>query len=111
VWLLLDPDHPAVHLGDTLALGLTESKAYYFSRGSCVNTRETVEDSFEMFDRDTNIIIAHEHFQHLLRYVSPVAYQHVMCSPYRLGAPQQWVNLTSQCRKSNMIVLSERVGS
>ena len=67
VWLLLDPDHTAVHLGGTLAHGQTESEAVYFSRESCVNTRETVQDTFEMFDRDTHTIIAHEHFQRLLR--------------------------------------------
>jgi len=62
-----------VHLGDTLAHDQTVSVAVYFSRESCVNTWKAVEDTFAMFDRDTHTIIAHEHFQHLLRNVSPVA--------------------------------------
>jgi hypothetical protein len=37
--------------------------------------------SHESFNWDTHTIIAHEHFQHLLRNVSPVAYEHVMCYP------------------------------
>ena len=73
VWLLLGPDHTAMHLGDTRAHGQTETGTVYFSRESCVNSRETVEDTFEMFDRDTHTIIAHKHFQHLLRNVSPFA--------------------------------------
>ena len=81
VWLLLDPNHTAVHLGDTLAHGQTQSEAVNFSRESCVNTGKTVEDTFEMFNRDTNTIIAHEHFQHLLRNVGPVAYEQVLCYP------------------------------
>ena len=73
VWLLLGQDHTAMHLGDTRAHGQTEPEAMYFSRESSVNTRKAVEDTFAIFDRDTHTIIAHEHFQLLLRNVSPFA--------------------------------------
>jgi hypothetical protein len=63
---------PPCHLGDTRSHDQTEPEAMYFSRESSVNTRKAVEDTFAMFDRDTHTIIAHEHFQHLLRNVSPV---------------------------------------
>src|SRR6266702_3809251 len=64
---VLGPDNTIMHLNDSLTNGQTESKAIYFPGETCVYTMKTVKDTFEMFDRYTHTIIAHENFQHLSR--------------------------------------------
>src|SRR6266567_7820868 len=64
---VLGPDNTIMHLNDSLTNGQAESKAIYFPCETCVYTMKTIKDTFEMFDRYTHTIIAHENFQHLSR--------------------------------------------